>query len=111
MSKGISYHYSGTKGHIVSVASSLPSNPSELIKNGWKDISHPGSAASGHYELKEVSTGLRVRFDKKASGAPGFKGKDHYHIHNPNATGNHNLYLDKDGNPVRKSSKASHILP
>ena len=111
MSKGLSYHYSGTKGHIVSVASSLPSNPLELVKSGWEDISHPKAAASGHYELKEISTGLRIRFDEKVLGASGFKGKAHYHIHNPNASGNHNLYLDKEGNPVRKSSTSSHILP
>lgn len=111
MSKGISYLYFGTKGHIVSVASYLPSNPTELLNNGWEDISHPSAADSGHYELKETTTGLRIRFDKKISGASGFRGKDHYHILNPNATGNHNLYLDKDGNPVRKSSTASHILP
>ena len=89
MSKGFSYHYSGTKGHIVSVASSLPSNPLELVKSGWEDISHPKAAASGHYELKEISTGLRIRFDEKVFGVSGFKGKDHYNIHNPTATGNH----------------------
>ena len=27
------------------------------------------------------------------------------------ATGNSDLYLDKNGNPVRKNSTASHILP
>ena len=111
MSKGMSYLYSGTKGHIITVASSLPSNPMELVNNGWEDISHPDAANSGHYELKENATGLIIRFDKKVSGASGFRGKDHYHIHNPNATGNHNLYLDKNGNPVRKSSTSSHILP
>ena len=111
MSKGYSYLYSGTKSHIVGVASSLPSHPLELLKGGWENISHPKATASGHYELKETSTGLKIRFDKKVIGTSGFKGKDHYHIYNPNATGNHNLYLDKEGNPVRKSSTLSHILP
>jgi hypothetical protein len=55
--------------------------------------------------------GLTVRFDKGKKGNPGFGGKDHYHILNPNSTGKHDYYLDKYGNPVAKNSKASHILP
>lgn len=111
MSKGLSYHYSGTRGHIISVASNLPSDPNILLQNGWEDISHPKQKAAGHWELKEISTGLRLRFDEKKPGASGFAGKDHYHIYNPNATGNKDLYLDKDGNPVRKGHTKSHILP
>ena len=41
----------------------------------------------------------------------GYGGKDHYHVLNPNSTGKHDYYLDKDGNPVPKNSKASHIIP
>ena len=111
MSKGLSYKYSGTKGHIVSVASSLPKTYKSLLGSGWTDISDPRQSANGHYELQEKKTGLRIRFDKKVPGAPGFKGKNHYHIYNPNATGNKDLYLDASGNPVKKNSKASHILP
>lgn len=111
MSKDNCYHYSGTKGHIVDVASSLPSNPQQLLDSGWEDVSHPQQAASGSFTFKEKSSGLRVRFDKGVPGANGFRGKDHYHILNPNATGNSDLYLDKEANPVRKNSKKSHILP
>jgi len=111
MSKGFGYHYTGTKGHIVGVASALPADPKELLDNGWEDISHPGQRNSGHLELQETSTGLRIRFDKGVAGANGFKGKNHYHVYNPDATGNSDLYLDKNGNPVRKNSTASHILP
>ncbi len=111
MSKGFGYQYSGTKGHIIGVASSLPSNPSKLLRNGWVDITHPDAKGSSHMELKETSTGLKIGFDKGRVGEEGFKGKDHYHIFNPNSTGNHDLYLDKNGNPVRKGSTKSHILP
>lgn len=111
MSKGHSYRYSGTITHIIGVASSLPKSYKTLLKSGWVDISDPRQAAHGHYELRESSTGLRIRFDKGVPGANGFKGKDHYHIYNPNATGNKDLYLDINGNPTRKNSKASHILP
>ena len=37
MSKGLSYNYSGTKGHIVSVASSLPKTYKSLLGSGWTD--------------------------------------------------------------------------
>ncbi|RTE06441.1 hypothetical protein EJQ19_22930 [Paenibacillus whitsoniae] len=52
-----------------------------------------------------------VRFDPGKEGAPGFEGKDHYHIDNPNKTGRLDYYLDKNGNPVVKGSKPSHVLP
>lgn len=111
MSKGFGYEYSGTKGHIVGVASTFPKNPFKLLNRGWEDITHPNAKGSGHMELKETSTGLKIGFDKGRPGESGFRGKDHYHIFNPDATGNHNLYLDKDGNPVKKGSAKSHILP
>ncbi len=111
MSKGYSYLYTGTKGHIIAVASSLPENNQQLISEGWIDISHPKQASSGHYTYKEPSTGLRIRFDKAKSGATGFAGKNHYHIFNPDATSTKDMYLDAKGNPVSKNSKSSHILP
>lgn len=111
MSKGFGYEYSGTLGHIIGVASSLPKNPNKLLNNGWEDITHPGAKNSGHTKWRETSTGLIVGFDKGTPGANGFRGKDHYHIFNPDATGNHNLYLDMNGNPVRKGSAKSHVLP
>jgi len=111
MSKGFGYEYTGTKGHIIGVASTLPKNPNKLLKNGWVDITHPDAKKTGHMELQESSTGLKIGFDKGKPGSNGFSGKDHYHIFNPDATGNHNLYLDKNGDPVRKGSKSSHILP
>lgn len=111
MSKGFGYKYSGTHGHIIGVASSLPKNPKKLFGNGWEDITHPNAKKTGHIMLKEISTGLKIGFDKGTTGAKGFKGMDHYHILNPNATGNHNLYLDEKGNPVKKGSIKSHVLP
>ena len=112
MSKGLSYHYSGTKGHIVAVASSLPTNPSYLLKDGWVETTNPEQAKhSNSREFKEEDTGLRIRFDKGVQGRTGFAGIDHYHIRNPSATGNGNLYIDSEGNPIRKGHRKSHILP
>jgi hypothetical protein len=66
-------------------------------------------ATSKMYE--DPDTGLKVRFDKGVASTSGYGGKDHYHVLNPNSTGKHDYYLDKDGNPVPKNSKASHIIP
>jgi hypothetical protein len=111
MSKGLSYKYTGTKGYIINTAASLPKTGDELLKKGWTDISNPHQAEHGSYTYKEPGTGLRIRYDEPVPGAPGFAGKDHYHILNPNATSKKDMYLDKDGNPVQRGSKASHILP
>ena len=111
MSKGMSYAFSGTKGYIVSVAASLPKTGDKLVAQGWKEISHPQQAANGSHTYEDPNTGLRIRYDEPVAGASGVAGKDHYHILKPNAQSNKDRYLDKDGNPVPKGSKASHILP
>ncbi len=111
MSKGPSYLYSGTKGHIIEVIANLPPKGSMLLAKGWQEISHPAQAATGHHEYEELSTGLCIRFDKAIPGAKGYKGKDHFHIYNPNATSDRDKYLDKYGNPVKKNSAPSHIFP
>ncbi len=111
MSKPRSYEYNGTKGHIVDVILSLPQTGQELLSRGWIDISHELAAKAGHYTYKEESSGLQVKFDPAKPGAPGFEGKNHYHIMNPEATDKGNEYLDINGNPVGRGSAASHILP
>ena len=111
MSKDLSYLYTGTKGHISAVAISLPKTGAGLVSRGWEEISHPKQAAAGAHTYREPSTGLRVRYDEPVPGTPGFAGKHHYHILNPNATSSRDMYLDKNGNPCARGSKESHILP
>lgn len=111
MSKSLSYDYKGTKGYITSVASNLPQSGSDLLKQGWEDISHPMQAAQGSFTYEEPSSGLRIRFDRPTPGASGLAGKAHYHILNPDAHDSSDMYLDKDGNPCSRGSKASHIFP
>lgn len=111
MSKGFGYKYNGTRGHIIGIINSFPSNPDIMVKNGWKDISHPNAKASGHRRLIEEESGMKVEFDRKVLGAPGYRGVDHYHVLNPNATSARDKYLDKNGNPVRKGAPESHIIP
>ena len=59
----------------------------------------------------DPATNLDIRFDKGDPTKNGFAAKDHYHVENPNKTGKMDAYLDIDGNPVPKGSKASHIFP
>ncbi|MBR2694206.1 MAG: hypothetical protein IKE69_08325 [Thermoguttaceae bacterium] len=111
MSKKQSYLFRGTKGDIVRIARSLPQKGEDLLSQGWKDISHPKQAGTGHYTYMDPETGVKVRFDEAVSGKQGFEGKDHYHILNPNKKGRRDKYLDVDGNVCNSGSRESHILP
>ena len=94
------------------VIPSLPKNPSTLLKNGWTETTPTKMKQNSDSQtFHDPKTGFDIRFDKGTPGANGFKGKDHYHIENPNSTGKGDKYLDKDGNPCAKGSKASHIIP
>ncbi|MBQ6004901.1 MAG: hypothetical protein IJL14_01480 [Selenomonadaceae bacterium] len=52
-----------------------------------------------------------MRFDVGQAGKPGFNGKDHWHVYNPNRTNKLNAYLDENANPTYDGSNPSHILP
>lgn len=110
MSKSLSYHYSGTKGHIIAVAATLPKNGKGLVDKGWKDISHPKQAQHGSYTYEDPATKLKVRYDAPNEGDKGLSGKGHFHILNPDAHDSSDMYLDKNGNPCSRGSKASHIF-
>lgn len=112
MSKNKKYQFTGTVGDIVDFIRSLPIFPTQFFLRDW--IEFVVKEAIGHTTAREfyhALTKLRVRFDPKKEGAPGFEGKDHWHIRNPNTTGKHDRYLDKDGNPVPKGAAESHIIP
>lgn len=112
MSKGSSGLYFLTKGYIVSVISNLPANPYNLLEEGWEESTHPTQRErTPSREFTEVDTGLRIRFDPAEPGADGFNGIDHYHVYNPNSTSRKDMYLDKNGNPVRRGAGSSHIFP
>ncbi len=88
---------------------SLPKNP-EKDKN-WEDISHPEAKTNGHHKYKNKKTGEEIEFDKGKLGNHGHKAHDHYHRPNPNSTGRHDEYLDKNLNPVGRNSEESHLYP
>ncbi|WP_110517430.1 WXG100 family type VII secretion target [Herpetosiphon llansteffanensis] len=99
-----------TAERIPNIASNLPKNPDDLLKQGWKEVSHPKAAANGHRTFEDPS-GLTMRFDKGKPGEPGFEGVDHYHIENPHATHKKvDKYFDRNGNPVNNGSGPSHIV-
>jgi len=88
----------------------LPKDPDDLVeKYGYNETSHPDAVAKGHRRFKNSSTGDTLEFDKGKKGESGHKGRDHYHRLNPNKTGKRDAFLDKNGKPVPKGSKASHL--
>ena len=90
----------------------LPENPNDLLRDGWEETTHSAQARnSNSREFTNPRTGEKVRFDRGEPGKPGFRGQDHYHRTNPNATGRHDQFLDIHGNPVPRGSEASHIPP
>jgi len=90
----------------------LPKNPNDLVTAGWEDITDPRMAQNSHRTLyKNPQTGHEVAFDKGQPGKPGWEGRDHYHIYNPNRTGKLDMFLDSHGNPVARGNQDSHIQP
>ena len=107
--------FNGTAGYNAEVKrliNTLPKNPDTLIQQGWREITHASVLSKGVNPriFIEPKTGLTVHFDKARANKPGFEGKDHYHVRNPNSTGKKDYYLDKEGNPVPAGSKKSHIV-
>jgi len=108
-------HFTGTAGHkaeVIRIIDSLPKNPDNLLRHGWKEITHPakrtGTTSRDYIESK---TGLKILFDKGDPTETGFKAIDHYHVRNPNSDKKAEYYLDRYGNPIPKNSAKSHIIP
>ena len=107
------YHTYFVGGNKVWVHNAnYPKDPNKLLDHGWEDSTPDGMKNNTKSkEFTNPKTGDKVRFDPAEEGASGYAGKDHYHQYNPNSTGKSDYYLDANGNPVPKNSKASHILP
>ena len=88
----------------------LPKDSSELAGLGWKEITPEGMRTHTTSKMYEKD-GMKIVFDEATPNAEGFGGKNHYHVLNPNSTSKHDYYLDRNGNPVPKNSKQSHIIP
>ena len=73
--------YSKLIGDIVDLIRSLPIFPTQFFLRDW--IEFVIEEAIGHTTAREFYhklTKLRVRFDPKKEGAPGFEGKDHWQM-------------------------------
>ncbi|KHD07492.1 hypothetical protein PN36_31420 [Candidatus Thiomargarita nelsonii] len=88
----------------------LPQNPDDLLDDGYEETTDPRTPEHIR-RFRNPKTGDEVEFHKGKPGKPGWEGKDHWHRFNPNKTGKGDAMLDKNGNPVPKNSKPSHIKP
>lgn len=86
----------------------LPENPDDLLDEGWVEEE---TQAPNRRRFRNPETGEELEFDQGQPGSPGWRGRDHYHRPNPNATGKGDAYLDGNGNPVPRGSGRSHIPP
>ena len=88
----------------------LPEDPDDL-DDDWEEQTDQGPSRR---TFKHKTKGITIHFDKGVEGENGWKGKDHWHIRNPNwkePDKRKGFYVDKDGNPVNDGSNASHIKP
>ena len=110
---GVNIRGAGDEGGSNAVIKNIQSkSPQQLIEDGWEDITNPKMAANTNSrEFYDPKSGLKIRYDKGVDGENGFEAVDHYHVMNPNYTNKKvDYYLDIDGKPVGKGSKASHIV-
>ena len=90
----------------------LPNSPDELLNDpDWEETSHPSAKENGHRTFENKAKGETIRHDHAKPGTTGHKAINHWHRHNPDATGDHNKYLDGNGNPVPDGHPDSHLYP
>lgn len=76
----------------------------------YKDVTHPQYRAnSRNRRYFDTNTKRYFEYHPKTPNANGWRGKDHYHLENPNSTGDGDKYLDKNGAPCPKGSNESHL--
>jgi len=83
-----------------------PCLPKELSSQ-WKETTHPAKIENTNdKEFTNTITQEVIEFHPRNTQG---ENKPHWHRKNPSVTNRHDYYLDKDGNPVGKNSKDSHI--
>jgi len=88
-----------------------PCLPNELSSD-WENVTPEKMLQnSNRQEFRHKKTGLKIAFDKGVVGKPNYRGKNHWHIYNPNTINRHDVYLDKTGKPIGEHSSNSHITP
>lgn len=75
-----------------------------------KEVTHPQYRAnSKNRRYFDTKSKRYFEYHPKTSNAPGWRGRDHYHLENPNSTGDGDKYLDKNGDHCSKGSNESHL--
>lgn len=86
-----------------------PCSPSELSSD-WVEVTpEMMKQRSQRREFQYRETDIKIAFDKGVHGKARYRGRDHWHIYNPNGTSARDYYLDKDGNAIHKNDDNSHI--
>jgi len=73
-------------------------------RSQFRDVTHPGQRAAGHREFVHRITGLRVRYDPARGNHTA-----HWHVFNPQMTGNHDMYLNRFGQPSPRHHPGSAL--
>ncbi len=88
----------------------LPKNPYKSKR--LKDITNSKKRELTKYRnFLDKDKNLEIEYHPAKQGEKGWRSKSHYHVKNPNSSGKHDYYLDKDGNPCPKGSDRSHLEP
>ena len=85
-----------------------PKSP-EGLSEDWEEL--PSRKPREHREFKHRKYGFRIRFDigQPNASKKAHKSRNHWHRYNPNSVSDHDMYLDKFGNIIRKNHGDSHI--
>jgi hypothetical protein len=103
---GSGYRVDPDTGERVVDPQNLPENPDDLLDYGWTEIAE----RAPNRRTFQDSEGNQINFDRGQPGENGWRGRDHYHVRNPNHTNSKGgYYLDINGNPVNDGNRASHI--
>jgi hypothetical protein len=88
------------------------------LDDSWEDVTPDEQRENTpNRRFKHKGTEEEIEFhpgrrNPDGSPGPGKGGRDHWHRYNPLRKHNkRDLYLDRNGNPVARDSKPSHIYP
>lgn len=88
----------------------LPKNPTK--SKYFKDITNDKMKRFSKYRsYTDLRNNNEYEFHPGEKGENGWRGRDHYHWKNPKSKNDKDKYLDKNGIPVGKNSKESHLIP
>ena len=86
-----------------------PPKPPESLGSEWEEL--PAGKSPNTRKFRHKKYGIRINFDygNPNASSKAHKSRDHWHRLNPNSRSKGDFYLDKNGNPVSKNHKDSHL--